>query len=61
MCLKLKGVQAEVLRNHLLEQYGVGVISLGGSDVRIAFSSVEEQNLEQLFDLIYQGIKDLSV
>lgn len=61
MCLKLKKVQAEVLRNHLLDHYGVGVISLGEGDVRVAFSSVEEQELEQLFDLIYQGCKDLAV
>lgn len=61
MCLKLKNVQAEALRNHLLDQYGVGVISLDEYNVRVAFSSVEEENLEQLFDLIYQGVKDLSV
>jgi len=60
MCLRLKGVKAEVLRNHLLDQYGVGVISLGENDVRVAFSCVEEQDLEQLFDLIYQGFQDLS-
>lgn len=61
MCLKLKGVQAEDLRNHLLDHYGVGVISLGEGDLRVAFSSVEEQELELLFDLIYQGHKDLSM
>ena len=60
MCLKLKGVLAEVLRNHLLDHYGVGVISLGESDVRVAFSCVGEQELELLFDLIYQGYKDLA-
>ena len=61
MCLRLKGVLAEVLRNHLLDHYGVGVISLGESDVRVAFSCVEEQELELLFDLIYQGYKDLAL
>jgi len=60
MCLKLKGVKAEALRLHLLEQYGVGVISLGENDLRVAFSCVEEQELKQLFDLIYQGYQDLS-
>lgn len=60
MCLKLKGVKAEALRVHLLEQYGVGVISLGESDVRVAYSCVEEQELSELFDLIYQGFHDLS-
>ena len=60
MCIKLKGVKAEALRLHLLEQYGVGVIALGEGDVRIAFSCVEEEELKYLFDLIYQGVHDLS-
>ena len=60
MCLKLKKVKADALRVHLLEQYGVGVIALGERDVRVAFSCVEEQDLEQLFDLIYHGVQDLS-
>lgn len=59
MCLELKQVDAETLRNHLLEKYGVGVIALGKSDIRIAFSCVEEDQLEELFELIYQGVKDL--
>lgn len=59
MCLALKHVEAEVLRIHLLEKYGVGVIALGQSDIRIAFSCVEEDQLEELFELIYQGAKDL--
>ena len=60
MCLKLKRVDAEVLRMHLLAHYGVGVISLGTSDLRVAFSCIEEQDLKHLFDLIYQGVQDLS-
>ncbi len=59
MCIKLKCVKAEPLRLHLLEQYGVGVISLGERDVRIAFSCVEEEDLAELFDLIYEGVNDL--
>lgn len=59
MCLKLKQVSAEPLRLHLLEKYGVGVIALGQSDIRVAFSCVEEDQIEELFDLIYQGAKDL--
>jgi len=60
MCLKLKGVDAETLRVHLLEQYGVGVISLGESDIRVAFSGVDEEGLKDLFDLIYRGCQDLA-
>ncbi|AET66433.1 aspartate/tyrosine/aromatic aminotransferase [Desulfosporosinus orientis DSM 765] len=60
MCLKLKGVNAEALRTHLLEYYGVGIISLDESDIRVAFSCVEEEELKSLFDLIYQGFKDIA-
>ncbi|WP_209975256.1 aminotransferase class I/II-fold pyridoxal phosphate-dependent enzyme [Paenibacillus eucommiae] len=59
MCLKLKTVDAEALRVHLLDQYGVGTIALGTTDLRVAFSCIEEVNLEELFNLIYQGVKDL--
>ncbi|HZW82366.1 MAG TPA: aminotransferase class I/II-fold pyridoxal phosphate-dependent enzyme [Candidatus Deferrimicrobium sp.] len=59
MCIKLKTVKAESLRLHLLDNYGVGVISLGETDLRIAFSCVEEEDIEELFNLIYQGVKDL--
>jgi aspartate/methionine/tyrosine aminotransferase len=59
MCLKLKNVDAEALRVHILEKYKVGVIATGKTDVRIAFSSVDEENIEPLFDLVYKGVKDL--
>ncbi|RRJ61650.1 aminotransferase class I/II-fold pyridoxal phosphate-dependent enzyme [Paenibacillus oralis] len=59
MCLKLKTVSAEALRQHLIHQYGVGTIALGETDLRIAFSCIAEENLEELFDLIYQGVQDL--
>lgn len=61
MCLKLKRVSAEPLRQHLLEKYGVGVIALGDTDIRVAFSCVEEDQLEELFELIYEGAKDLEI
>jgi DNA-binding transcriptional MocR family regulator len=59
MCLQLKSVPAESLRLHLLQQFGVGTIALGETDLRVAFSCIEERDLEQLFDLIYQGVKQL--
>ncbi len=59
MCIQAKGVDGETLRRHLLDQYGVGLIASGGSDMRIAFSCVEEEDLEDLFDIIYKGIKEL--
>ncbi|MEB3100446.1 aminotransferase class I/II-fold pyridoxal phosphate-dependent enzyme [Ferviditalea candida] len=59
MCLKLKTVHAEQLRTHLLNEYAVGTIALGETDLRIAFSCIEEENIEELFELIYKGVKDL--
>jgi hypothetical protein len=59
MCLKLKNVEAEPLRVHLLERYGVGTIAMDKWDLRITFSSIEEENIEDLFTIIAQGVKDL--
>jgi len=59
MCLRIHGVEGEVLRSHLLDRYGVGLIATGGNDVRVAFSCIEEEDLEDLFEIIYQGVMDL--
>jgi aspartate/methionine/tyrosine aminotransferase len=59
MCLAIKGVEGETLRKHLLENYGVGLIAAGGKDVRVAFSCIEEEDVEDLFEIIYKGIMDL--
>jgi aspartate/methionine/tyrosine aminotransferase len=60
MCLKLKTVDAEKLRVHLLDKYGVGTISIGKTDLRIAFSCIAEKDIQELFDLIYQAVGDLA-
>ena len=59
MCLNLKTVEAEPLRVHLLDKYGVGLISLGKSDLRVAFSCLEKEDVRELFDTVLQGVKDL--
>jgi hypothetical protein len=61
MCLKLKKVNAENLRVHLLDNYGVGTIAINSTDLRIAFSCVEEQHLEELFEIIYDETKNLTL
>jgi aspartate/methionine/tyrosine aminotransferase len=51
MCVRLReGLNAETFRQKLLAEEGIGVISLGNTDIRIAFSSVEEEDIEALFD-----------
>ncbi|CCK80573.1 aminotransferase class I/II-fold pyridoxal phosphate-dependent enzyme [Desulfobacula toluolica] len=59
MCIRLKDVNAEKLRLHLLENYGTGLIALGEKNIRVAFSCLEESDVEILFDIILKGINDL--
>ncbi len=59
MCLRIRSVDAEELRVHLLDEYGVGLISLGKSDLRVAFSCIEKEDIQELFDTILQGVKEL--
>ncbi|MBW2569679.1 MAG: aminotransferase class I/II-fold pyridoxal phosphate-dependent enzyme [Deltaproteobacteria bacterium] len=59
MCIKLKTVDAETLRLHLLEKYGVGLISIGKKNLRVAFSCLEETDIKELFDIVLQGVEDL--
>jgi aspartate/methionine/tyrosine aminotransferase len=60
MCIKVKTVDAETLRIHLLDKYGVGLISLGKTDLRVAFSCIEKEDIRELFEIIYRGIQDLA-
>jgi hypothetical protein len=59
MCIRVKGVGAEKLRLHLLEKYGVGVIAMGESDIRVAFSCLELGQIEPLFECVADAIGDL--
>jgi aspartate/methionine/tyrosine aminotransferase len=60
MCIRLKKVEAETLRVHLLDKYGVGLIALGDKDLRVAFSCLDLGDIEVLFDIVLQGVKDLA-
>ena len=60
MCLRLKGIDAEQFRVRLLEEYGIGIIAVGQSDVRIAFSCVEEKDIPTLFELMFECAKEMS-
>ncbi len=59
MCIRLKHVDAEALRVHMLDAYGIGTIAIGAENLRIAFSCLEEENVQELFDLLYKGAKEL--
>lgn len=61
MCLELLHTDAERLRKHLLDAYGVGAIAIGERDMRIAFSCLEREQIKDLFDILYTAVKDLDI
>lgn len=59
MCLKLHSIDSEAFRVRLLEHYGIGVIATRETDVRIAFSCLEEGEIPDLFDVMYRCAKNM--
>ena len=59
MCLRLKGVESDAVRQHALGQYGVGTIAIGQTDLRIAFSCTELEQIEGLFEIVARSVRDL--
>ncbi len=49
MCLRVKGVEAEAVRQKLLDDHGVGAIALGKTELRIAFSCLTEAQIPGVF------------
>jgi len=60
MCVNVKGVDAEALRVHLLDRHGVGLIASGGNDIRVAFSCLEVEDVEPLFEALHKAIQELA-
>ena len=52
MCLKLKNADAEKLRVLLLDKFSTGAIAMSEKDLRVAFCSVEVEDIPELFNKI---------
>ena len=52
LCVRLKGLNAEDYRVRLLNVHGVGVISTSDTDIRVAISCVDEEDLDDLFEIM---------
>ncbi|MDL2328139.1 aminotransferase class I/II-fold pyridoxal phosphate-dependent enzyme [Desulfosarcina sp. OttesenSCG-928-A07] len=59
MCIRLKTIEAEPLRVYLLDKYGIGLIALGKTDLRVAFSCMDIEDVETLFDTVYKAVKEM--
>lgn len=58
MCLKLKGIDAEEVRQVLLKNYDTGVMAIGDL-IRVAYSSLSSDLIELLFENINNACADV--
>jgi aspartate/methionine/tyrosine aminotransferase len=58
MCIKLKDLEGEQVRQVLLEKYSTGVIAMKNI-LRIAYSSMSKEQIEDLFNNIYNACKEV--
>ena len=58
-CLNLKSGNAEKVRQRLLKEHGIGTISLGETELRVAYSCLEESDIETVFRTIAEVIEAL--
>jgi aspartate/methionine/tyrosine aminotransferase len=54
MCLRLKDLNAEAYRLRLLDRCGIGVIATAPTDVRVAYSCIEEEEVADLFERMFE-------
>ncbi len=60
MTFRFGGSSAEKLRKKLLMEQGIGTISIQDRYLRVAYSSVDLHNLEELFEIIFRTAEELS-
>lgn len=59
MLVQVQGVDAEELRVHLLDAYGTGLIATSPTDIRVAFSCLEAEEVEPLFETLHEAVQKL--
>lgn len=59
LTLSTNGIDAEQLRNRLLDE-GIGVISIAGRYIRVAYAAVDAERIDELFDAIFAAAHGLA-
>ncbi len=54
MSFRLNGIDAEKLRLKLLDENGIGTIAIDEKTLRVAFSSLDEEKIDSVYDAIYK-------
>ena len=58
ICLNLKSGDAEMVRQQLLEEHGIGTIAISETELRVAYSCLEASDIEEIFRTIAEVIED---
>ncbi len=59
MTFRVKNGKAEKLRTYLLHEQGIGTISINDDYLRVAYSSIDLENLEDLYNKIYEAAEEV--
>ena len=60
MSFKVNGISSEKLRTELLHKEGIGTISIQDKYLRVAYASVDLENLDELYASIYETAESLA-
>lgn len=60
MSFHCKTVSAEILRQKLLAEYGIGTIAIDNETLRVAFSSIDETAIDGVYEAVYKAAEDLA-
>ena len=60
MCFRCNGFSSEDLRQKLLNENGIGTIAIDNAHLRVAFSSLDESSIEQVYSTIYKAAEELA-
>lgn len=60
MAFDTKKINAETLRQKLLKERGIGTISIDSRTLRVAFSSLEEDKIDIVYQAIYETADELA-
>lgn len=53
-------IDAEILRKKLLDEKGIGVVSIDKNTLRVAFSSIDEEKIEEVYNAIFETADSLA-
>ncbi|MBT7067726.1 MAG: hypothetical protein HN919_15615 [Verrucomicrobia bacterium] len=52
--------EAKEYRVRLLDRHGIGAIATSPTDIRVAFSCIEEENIADLFERMYRCAEEMT-